>query len=228
MTTIFIECDACRKKPGSPGLCSGCLTNRATIERLGAALAKIRYAGNDSHPTAIWMQKVAAHAMQPMWPDPGEQPTQQQSASPAVGAGEAVTSKQRVTLTSKRHGEFDLDELVDRLSHSHAPKPRDEDLYNAQFAILHLINLMRREGETPAPIPMILQCPMCSVFHIDEPNEAKGWTNPPHRSHECQFCGCIWRPADVPTTGVKRTETRGKADTWPRVLDVKTSGGTGT
>jgi hypothetical protein len=117
VTTIFIECDACRKKPGSPGLCSGCLTNRGTIERLGAALAKIRYAGNDSHPTAIWMQKVAAHAMQPMWPDPGEQPTQQQSAPPAdppdpfttaehaVGAGEAVTSKDQVHLEWRRKDE---------------------------------------------------------------------------------------------------------------------------
>jgi hypothetical protein len=76
----------------------------------------------------------------------------------------------------------------------------------------------------PAPIPMVLQCPMCQVFHIDEPNEAKGWTNPPHRSHECQFCGCVWRPADVPTTGVLRTQTRGKADTWPRQLQVKTGG----
>lgn len=39
--------------------------------------------------------------------------------------------------------------------------------------------------------------------------------NPPHRSHLCHNCGCVWRPADVATVGVKRTETQGKADTWP-------------
>lgn len=40
------------------------------------------------------------------------------------------------------------------------------------------------------------------------------WTNPPHRSHLCHHCGCIWRPADVPTNGAAHIETKGKADTW--------------
>ena len=65
-------------------------------------------------------------------------------------------------------------------------------------------------------IPMILHCPVCYKQHIDKPNPARGWTNPPHRSHECQNCGMIWRPADVPTQGVEKIETRGKEDTWPR------------
>ncbi len=30
----FIECDACRAKPGAPTLCFGCLANRALIEHL--------------------------------------------------------------------------------------------------------------------------------------------------------------------------------------------------
>ena len=30
----FVECDVCRTKLGSPILCSGCLSNRATIEFL--------------------------------------------------------------------------------------------------------------------------------------------------------------------------------------------------
>lgn len=35
MTALaFKECDTCRAKPGSPKLCSGCLHNRAVIERL--------------------------------------------------------------------------------------------------------------------------------------------------------------------------------------------------
>lgn len=40
------------------------------------------------------------------------------------------------------------------------------------------------------------------------------WPNEPHRSHLCHGCGTIWRPADVPTTGVKAISTKGKADTW--------------
>jgi len=39
------------------------------------------------------------------------------------------------------------------------------------------------------------------------------WTNPPHRSHLCHYCGTVWRPADVPTTGVAAIATRGRDDT---------------
>jgi hypothetical protein len=67
----------------------------------------------------------------------------------------------------------------------------------------------------PAPIPMLLYCPNCGQQHIDEPDErTPDWTNPPHRSHLCHDCGCIWRPADVPTNGVGAIGTKGKADTW--------------
>lgn len=70
---------------------------------------------------------------------------------------------------------------------------------------------LAREGVQP--IPMELYCPLCHVQHVDEATET--WSNPPHRSHLCHNCGCVWRPADVATVGVKRIETRGKADTWP-------------
>jgi hypothetical protein len=40
------------------------------------------------------------------------------------------------------------------------------------------------------------------------------WTNPPHKSHLCHGCGCIWRPCDQPTEGVATIETSGKADNW--------------
>lgn len=66
-----------------------------------------------------------------------------------------------------------------------------------------------------APIPMVLFCPRCWDQHIDAPNAAKGWTNPPHKSHECQHCGYIWRPADVATEGVLTIKTKGKADSHP-------------
>lgn len=42
-------------------------------ERL--ALRQIRTAGYNDHPTSVWMQKVAAHALEPQkFPHPGEQP----------------------------------------------------------------------------------------------------------------------------------------------------------
>lgn len=80
------------------------------------------------------------------------------------------------------------------------------------------------------PIDMVLHCPVCHKQHIDRDEspsdrewsaqsagdrEVQYWTNPPHRSHLCHGCGCVWRPADVPTNGVALTETRGQADTWP-------------
>jgi hypothetical protein len=82
------------------------------------------------------------------------------------------------------------------------------------------------------PIPMVLHCPKCGLQHIDreepphtehtviggdiaEVEVAPGWANPPHRSHLCAGCGHIWRPADVPTTGVAAIQTRGKADSPP-------------
>lgn len=76
-----------------------------------------------------------------------------------------------------------------------------------------------------APIPMLLFCPRCGHQHIDAPEENERdaglstamevrWTNPPHRSHLCHACECVWRPADVATVGVAAIETTGTADTW--------------
>lgn len=64
----------------------------------------------------------------------------------------------------------------------------------------------------PSPIPMVLHCPACGAQHVDAPDEAVGWANPPHRSHLCHGCGHVWRPADVPTTGVAAIATRGERD----------------
>lgn len=60
------------------------------------------------------------------------------------------------------------------------------------------------------PIPMLLFCPKCNLQHVDAPHGS--WTNPPHRSHECQGCGYVWRIADVPTTGVIAIDTTGRRD----------------
>lgn len=69
-----------------------------------------------------------------------------------------------------------------------------------------------------APIDMILVCPKCGLLHVDAPKPELQWTNPPHKSHLCHYCGTIWRPADIETNGVIRIKTRGKGDTWPRKL----------
>jgi hypothetical protein len=61
----------------------------------------------------------------------------------------------------------------------------------------------RRESDRhPAnllPIPMRLPCPACSTLHIDEGEFA----TKPHHTHACQGCGMVWRPAIVPTVGVR-------------------------
>lgn len=72
-----------------------------------------------------------------------------------------------------------------------------------------------------APIDMVLHCPECGFQHIDAPNPARDWNNPPHRSHECQRCGVVWRPADVETNGVAAVQTRGRCDTWPKAETVQ-------
>lgn len=65
------------------------------------------------------------------------------------------------------------------------------------------------------PVPMLLFCPKCGMQHVDSPQPEKAWTNPPHRSHECQDCGHVWRPADVPTNGVATLTTKGQRDGSP-------------
>lgn len=68
---------------------------------------------------------------------------------------------------------------------------------------------------TASPVDAVLFCPACKAQHIDAPEPENGWTNPPHKSHLCHACGAIWRPADVPTNGVRHAITRGEKDTLP-------------
>lgn len=62
-------------------------------------------------------------------------------------------------------------------------------------------------------IDMVLHCPACGLQHLDEATDA--WSNPPHRSHLCLGCGHIWRPADVPTNGVRALGSKGQHDSEP-------------
>lgn len=50
-----------------------------------------------------------------------------------------------------------------------------------------------------APVPARLQCPECGELHIDEGDFATRV----HHTHSCQNCGLTWRPAVVPTVGVR-------------------------
>lgn len=77
-------------------------------------------------------------------------------------------------------------------------------------------NTVRRTvPRQPEPIPMILFCPTCGVQHIDAPDLSVNWLNPPHCSHKCAYCQHVWRPADVPTVGVKDIHTVGQHDHAP-------------
>ena len=49
------------------------------------------------------------------------------------------------------------------------------------------------------PIPMRLPCPSCGELHID----VGEFATKPHHTHACQECGHVWRPAVIPTTGVR-------------------------
>lgn len=68
------------------------------------------------------------------------------------------------------------------------------------------------EDERARPVELLLFCPACLHQHVDAPDPAIGWTNPPHRSHLCASCGHVWRPADRPTTGVATIATKGAKD----------------
>ena len=85
------------------------------------------------------------------------------------------------------------------------------------------------------PIPMILHCPRCHMQHVDAPESEDmsppngngvrvvrrfAWANPPHKSHLCHGCGFVWRPADVPTAGVLKIQTKGQRDSIDYTKDI--------
>lgn len=49
------------------------------------------------------------------------------------------------------------------------------------------------------PVPMRLFCPTCHELHLD----VGEFETKPHHTHACQNCGNVWRPAIVPTVGVR-------------------------
>jgi len=64
-----------------------------TLER--QVLSTIRHAGENCHPTAVWMQQLAAHALDPVkWGHPGQEPPRQPAMSRADGLRALITSLQ--------------------------------------------------------------------------------------------------------------------------------------
>jgi hypothetical protein len=63
----------------------------------------------------------------------------------------------------------------------------------------YIAHLETPRPPAPGPIPMRLTCPACNTLHIDEGEFA----TKPHHTHACQSCGNVWRPAIVPTVGVR-------------------------
>jgi hypothetical protein len=63
-----------------------------------------------------------------------------------------------------------------------------------------------------SPVDLLIFCPNCCTQHIDQPQPEKHWDNPPHRSHECQYCGHVWRPSDTYTNGVASIQSKGQRD----------------
>jgi rubredoxin len=56
----------------------------------------------------------------------------------------------------------------------------------------------KEQGADPAPVPMLLWCPLCGRRHIDR----GAFAQRSHHTHACQHCGHVWRPAIVATVGV--------------------------
>lgn len=114
-----------------------------------------------------------------------------------------------------------LEEVIHRARFLHSePGPMDS---SDQAYAERIAKAVRRwlDVQSAAPIPMVLHCPACGTQHIDQATE--DWPNPPHTSHKCvgpNGCGCIWRPADVPTTGVEAIETAGSSDNWPLIKEM--------
>lgn len=108
-----------------------------------------------------------------------------------------------------------LEEAIHRARFAHRnPAPyNNADAYDRSYA-QRIANAVRKwlDAQPAIPIPMVLLCPVCGTQHIDEPTPE--WPNPPHRSHLCGSCGCIWRPADVPTVGVASIATKSMCDNW--------------
>ena len=98
------------------------------------------------------------------------------------------------------HALNELEEIRSILNVVYDPKQIVEgvrELRNKLHAATHAIERFAKEDSQP--IAMRLICPECFELHID----VGLFETKPHHTHACQFCGMVWRPAIVPTVGVK-------------------------
>lgn len=65
------------------------------------------------------------------------------------------------------------------------------------------------ETSTVKPIRMRLPCESCGELHVDEGQSATH----NHHTHQCAFCGLVWRPAEECTVGVKYLWPQSKENT---------------
>lgn len=65
--------------------------------------------------------------------------------------------------------------------------------------ILEAYRRLSSRSSAGAVIQMELHCPFCHEQHIDEGE----WETRPHKTHLCVRCEHQWRPANVPTVGVR-------------------------
>jgi hypothetical protein len=125
------------------------------------------------------------------------------SAMAIVGGATSITFENGLTVTQNEfgwHHSLDLLGAVGTSAYS-----------EAELIVRDLNELSTMEV---VPEPMLIFCPVCHRQHVDEPDPAQGWDNPPHNSHLCHGCGHTFRLADMPTTGVANIKTKGSRDTW--------------
>lgn len=97
---------------------------------------------------------------------------------------------------------------------AHACDPNSEDLEFKSFdMILHCPECGKQHIDGAEPD----KCELCGELKSDHPEFIDGghqlkcigfkaWLNPPHKSHRCHFCNTVWRPANIPTNGVKELQ----------------------
>lgn len=66
---VFVECDSCRAKPGSPQLCNGCLQNRRTIQNARRMRHTLLNLGYTDHGGELWKPPLG---QKPDWLDAEE------------------------------------------------------------------------------------------------------------------------------------------------------------
>lgn len=108
--------------------------------------------------------------------------------------------QKRERLRGKHHQELrDRDNKIHELEQKllFAEQPFKVEIANLKAHVERLTqaNLDLQLKQTD----MLLWCPECHERHIDEGD----FETKEHHTHACQHCGHVWRPAIVPTRGVR-------------------------